>query len=81
MSARKLPPTHPGEVLLEEFLKPLEISQYRLAKDTSVPPAGSMRSCTASVASAQIRLFDWPAILEPRIDSGSTCKLDLILRQ
>ena len=34
----KLPPTHPGEILLEEFLKPLEISQYRLAKDISVPP-------------------------------------------
>ena len=38
MPARKLPPTHPGEVLLEEFLHPLEISQYRLAKDISVPP-------------------------------------------
>jgi addiction module HigA family antidote len=33
-----LPPVHPGEVLLEEFLKPLGISQYRVAKDTSVPP-------------------------------------------
>ncbi len=35
---KRLPPVHPGEVLLEEFLKPLEISQYRLAKDISVPP-------------------------------------------
>ena len=35
---KKLPPVHPGEVLLEEFLKPMEISQYRLAKDLSVPP-------------------------------------------
>lgn len=35
--ARKLPPTHPGEVLQEEFLKPLSISQYRLAKDINVP--------------------------------------------
>jgi len=34
----KLPPIHPGEVLLEEFLLPLGISQYRLAKDTCVPP-------------------------------------------
>ena len=33
-----MPPIHPGEVLLEEFLKPMEISQYRLAKDISVPP-------------------------------------------
>ena len=31
------PPTHPGDILLEEFLKPMGISQYRLAKDISVP--------------------------------------------
>jgi addiction module HigA family antidote len=36
--ANKLPPIHPGEILLEEFLKPMGISQYRLAKDLSVPP-------------------------------------------
>ena len=36
MPAKKLPPVHPGEVLREEFLAPLEISQYRLAKDISV---------------------------------------------
>jgi addiction module HigA family antidote len=32
-----LPPIHPGEILLEEFLQPLGISQYRLAKDIRVP--------------------------------------------
>lgn len=37
MAERKLPPIHPGEILLEEFLKPLGVSQYRLAKDMSVP--------------------------------------------
>lgn len=37
MAEKKLPPVHPGEILLEEFLKPMGISQYRLAKDTSVP--------------------------------------------
>ena len=31
------PPIHPGEILLEEFLGPMELSQYRLAKDISVP--------------------------------------------
>ncbi len=36
--ARKIEPIHPGEILLEEFLKPLELSQYRLAKDISVSP-------------------------------------------
>jgi len=35
---RKMRPIHPGEVLDEEFLKPMGISQYRLAKDISVPP-------------------------------------------
>ncbi len=34
----KLSPIHPGEILMEEFLKPMNISQYRLAKDISVPP-------------------------------------------
>ncbi len=33
----KLSPIHPGEILMEEFLKPMNISQYRLAKDISVP--------------------------------------------
>ena len=33
----KIKPVHPGEVLLEEFLKPLKITQYRLAKDLHVP--------------------------------------------
>jgi addiction module HigA family antidote len=36
--AKKLPPIHPGEILLEEFLIPLGISQYRLSKDINVPP-------------------------------------------
>jgi len=35
---QKLPPIHPGEILFEEFLEPMGISQYRLAKDISVPP-------------------------------------------
>jgi len=35
---RKLKPVHPGEILMEEFLLPMSISQYRLAKDISVPP-------------------------------------------
>jgi len=38
MSEITLPPIHPGVILLEEFLQPLGISQYRLAKDIGVPP-------------------------------------------
>jgi addiction module HigA family antidote len=38
MVARKLAPVHPGEILMEEFLEPMGISQYRLSKDIAVPP-------------------------------------------
>lgn len=38
MSKRDFPPIHPGEILREEFLSPLGISQYRLAKEIHVPP-------------------------------------------
>ena len=37
MTKKRLTPIHPGEILIEEFLKPMEISQYRLAKDINVP--------------------------------------------
>jgi addiction module HigA family antidote len=37
MNRKRLPPIHPGEILLEEFLKPMGLSQYRLAKDIHVP--------------------------------------------
>ena len=56
MKAKKLPPIHPGEILLDEFLEPMGISQYRLAKDTSVPPrrineiVHGTRSITADTA-------------------------------
>ena len=38
MIGRKFAPVHPGEILLEDFLEPMGISQYRLAKSISVPP-------------------------------------------
>ena len=37
MTARKLAPIHPGEILLSDFLEPMGISQYRVARDISVP--------------------------------------------
>jgi len=63
MPSRKLPPVHPGEILLEEFLKPLGISQYRLAKDVSVPPrrineiVRGSRAITADTALRLARFF------------------------
>lgn len=47
-----MPPAHPGEILLEEFLDPLNVSQYQLARDTRVRLGGSTRSCMASAVSA-----------------------------
>ena len=38
MPHKKLPPVYPGEILLKEFLEPLGISQYRLAREISVSP-------------------------------------------
>jgi addiction module HigA family antidote len=61
--ARKLSPVHPGEVLLEEFLRPMGISQYRLAKDISVPPrrineiVHGKRGITADTALRLARFF------------------------
>lgn len=61
--ARKLDPIHPGEVLLADFLEPLEISQYRLAHGISVPPrrineiVHGKRSVTADTALRLARYF------------------------
>ena len=38
IDSESIPPVHPGEILMEEFLEPMKISQYRLAKDISVSP-------------------------------------------
>ena len=53
---KKLPNIHPGEILLEEFLKPMDISQNRLARAMDVPPrrineiAHGKRAVTADTA-------------------------------
>ncbi|MBI4983784.1 MAG: HigA family addiction module antidote protein [Rhodocyclales bacterium] len=38
MGRRDFAPIHPGEVLLHDFMEPMEISQYRVAKEIGVPP-------------------------------------------
>ena len=38
MTKRDFPPIHPGEILFEDFLKPLQINQYHLARSIGVPP-------------------------------------------
>ena len=63
MAKTLLAPVHPGEVLLEEFLGPMDISQYRLAKDISVPPrrineiVHGKRAVTADTALRLARYF------------------------
>jgi addiction module HigA family antidote len=63
MPSRKLPPIHPGEILREEFLDSLGISQYRLVKETSVPPrrineiVHGTRAITADTALRLARYF------------------------
>ena len=59
----KLPPIHPGEVLLEDFMKPLGLSQYRVAKDIGVTPirisqiVNGKRSITVDTAMRLARYF------------------------
>jgi addiction module HigA family antidote len=63
MSIKTMPPIHPGEILSEEFLKQLNISQYRLAKDISVPArrineiVHGKRAITANTALRLSRYF------------------------
>jgi addiction module HigA family antidote len=64
MTTKKLAPVHPGEVLLEEFLNPLGLSQNRLALSISVPPRRineivlRKRRVTAETALRLARYFD-----------------------
>ena len=67
MATRDFQPIHPGEILLEEFLLPMEISQYRLAKDISVSQrriseiVQGKRSITADTALRLGRYFGMEA--------------------
>lgn len=60
-------PIHPGEILREDFLVPLALSEYRLAKDIGVPPrrineiVKGKRAVTADTALRLERYFGWPA--------------------
>ncbi len=63
MAEEKMPPVHPGEILLEDFMKPLGITQYRLAKEIHVYPrrvneiVHGKRSITADTALRLARFF------------------------
>ena len=71
----KLPPVHPGGVLLEDFMKPLGLSQYRVAKDIGVPPlrisqiVRGHRSVTADTALRLARYFGTSAVVWLRLQA------------
>ena len=60
---KRIPPVHPGEILMEEFMRPLEISQNQLGKDLAVSPrrineiVHARRSVTADTALRLARYF------------------------
>ncbi len=62
-SSRRPPNVHPGEVLREDFLKPLGLSQYRLAGDLGIPESRvseivrGTRGVTADTALRLVRYF------------------------
>lgn len=67
MNKRDLPPVHPGEILIEDFLKPMGITRYRLAKSIGVPQrrideiCAGKRSITADTALRLARFFSTDA--------------------
>ncbi len=71
----RLPPIHPGEVLLEDFMKPLGLSQYRVAKDIGVPTlrisqiVRGQRSITADTALRLARYFGTSASVWLRLQA------------
>ncbi len=71
----RLPPVHPGEVLLEDFMKPLGLSQYRVAKDIGVPAlrisqiVRGKRAITADTAMRLARYFGTSAAVWMRLQA------------
>ena len=71
----RLPPVHPGEILLEDFIKPLGLSRYRVAKDIGVPTlrisqiVRGQRSITANTALRLARYFGTSAAVWLRLQA------------
>ncbi len=72
---KRLPPIHPGEVLLEDFMQPLGLSQYRVARDIGVPAlrisqiVRGQRSVTADTALRLARYFGTSAAVWMRLQA------------
>ena len=74
----KLNPVHPGEVLLEEFLKPMGLSQNKLSWRSVYIPGESMRSYSATDASLPILPCAWRATSAHRLSFGWDCRMIMI---
>jgi plasmid maintenance system antidote protein VapI len=48
MATKRLRPVHPGDILLHEFMQPLKLSSYKLAKELGVTAPRSMKSCAGA---------------------------------
>ena len=72
---KTLPPIHPGEILAEDFMKPIGLSQYRVAKDIGVSPLRisqiirGKRSITADTALRLARYFGTSAVVWLRLQA------------
>ena len=81
MIKRDLPPVHPGEILLEDFLKPMGITRYRLAKAIGVPQrrvdeiCAGKRAITADTALRLARFFGTDA--QSWMNLQSACDLEV----
>lgn len=71
----RLPPVHPGEVLWEDFMQPLGLSRYRVAKDVGVPTlrisqiVRGQRAITADTALRLARYFGTSAVVWTRLQA------------
>ena len=93
MAARKMPPAHPGEILLEDFMKPLGITQIQLARDLNLPRrqvsriVNGKRGITADTALRLARYFGTsPQLLmglqaDYELDVAQDEKADTIARE
>jgi antitoxin HigA-1 len=83
MTLRDFPPIHPGEILLEDFLNPMNISQYHVAQSIGVPPrrineiVHGKRAITADTALRLGRFFNMEAQFWMNLQS----RYDLIVTQ
>jgi len=74
-TSKLMPPVHPGEILLEDFMKPLRLSVNKLALDLHVPATRIGEIVIGAGASVPTRRSGWLGISKLTPNSGSICKI------